>query len=228
MKKRRKPAVFAISDVHGCASTFAALLFEKLDIQTGDRLFLLGDMINRGPESRSVLDMIMHLEEEGVKLSYLRGNHEEILLQAAESGQIDELLRYGGAATLKSFGVATPAEIPGKYLELISSSKFHTQYRDFVLVHAGLNLSIADPFSDKEAMLWIREMHGKNEKLKGLTIVHGHTPWDKERIEKQLENAKRPEIINIDAGCVYGRPGSRLCAFDLDREEFTFARNRDH
>ncbi len=228
MKKRRKPAAFAISDVHGCASTFAALLFEKLDIQAGDRLFLLGDMINRGPESRSVLDMIMHLEEEGVELSYLRGNHEEILLQAAESGQMDDLLRYGGAATLKSFGVETPADIPEKYLNLISRSEFHMQYRDFVLVHAGLNLSIEDPFSDKEAMLWIREMRGKSEKLKGLTIVHGHTPWDKERIKKQLEMAKRPEIINIDAGCVYGRPGSRLCAFDLDREKFTFARNRDH
>jgi len=228
MKKRSRPAAFAISDVHGCASTFAALLFEKLNIQAGDRLFLLGDMINRGPESRSVLDMIFHLEEEGVRLSYLRGNHEEILLQAAENGQMEQLLRYGGAATLKSFGVETPAEIPEKYLALISRSEFHTRYRDFILVHAGLNLSIDDPFSDKEAMLWIREMPEKSAKLQGLTIVHGHTPRDKEQIKNQLKKGKRPPIINIDAGCVYERPGSRLCAFDLDREEFTFARNRDH
>jgi len=227
MKRRSKPAAFAISDVHGCTSTFAALLFGKLNIQTGDRLFLLGDMINRGPESRSVLDMIFHLKEEGVRLSYLRGNHEEILLQAVNTGQVDELLRYGGAATLKSFGVETPAEIPQKYLDLISGTKFYMRYKDFVLVHAGLNLKIEDPFSDKEAMLWIREMPRQSSKLKGLTIVHGHTPWDKDRIKDQLKKGARPSIINIDAGCVYQRPGSRLCAFDLKHERFHFVRNRD-
>ncbi len=227
MKDKCEGKAFAISDIHGCAQTFAALIFENLKIKKGDSLFLLGDLINRGPDSKSVLDLVMHLREEGVNTTYLRGNHEEIFLNALSSGDDSLLKAYGGSETLKSFGVERVGDIPKPYIDLIASSEFYTIYDRYILVHAGLNLKSKDPFSDRKSMLWERNMKNNVEIPGNRILVHGHTPWLCKEIKAQLKKKTLPTVINIDGGCVYERSGHCLCALNLENLHFYFEKKQD-
>ena len=67
---------FAISDIHGCAKTFEALL-DRIALSTQGELYLLGDYLDRGPDSKGVLDLIFRLQREGYAVHCLRGNHEQ-------------------------------------------------------------------------------------------------------------------------------------------------------
>ena len=71
---------YAIGDIHGGAKTFCALL-EKIYLQREDRVYLLGDYVDRGPNSRGVLDIILKLKEAGFGIFALRGNHEDMLIR---------------------------------------------------------------------------------------------------------------------------------------------------
>ena len=80
---------YVISDIHGCIRTFEALL-KMLHFSISDELYLLGDYIDRGPDSKSVLDLILSMRNKGYKIAALRGNHEELLLldRMASIGQL--------------------------------------------------------------------------------------------------------------------------------------------
>jgi serine/threonine protein phosphatase 1 len=217
---------FAIADVHGCAASFDHLLHHKLRITAGDRLLLLGDLINRGPNSKAVLKQVMALRQQGVEVILLRGNHEAVLLDAYETGRGKDFLRFGGDATLQSFGVKKVAGIPPKYIDLLREGKYFHIEEPYVFVHAGLNFSRPTLFEDKEAMLWTRKMTIDRQKLGDRIIIHGHTPWPKSAIKGQFEGQALPPVINIDGGCVYNRPGNRLVALNIDTMDLTFVKFR--
>ena len=75
---------YAIGDIHGCSKTFKELL-DKIGLIEGDELYLLGDYIDRGPDSKGVIDTIFELREKGFKVICLRGNHESMLLDALKN-----------------------------------------------------------------------------------------------------------------------------------------------
>ena len=79
---------YAISDIHGCYQTFIDLL-AQLNLTKEDELYLLGDLIDRGPNSKGVIDHVMQMQEDGYKVTVLMGNHEYMFLQA-----IDETIPY--------------------------------------------------------------------------------------------------------------------------------------
>src|SRR4051794_19819274 len=113
---------FAIPDIHGCAATFRRLVNMTLRAVAGDTLYLLGDTIDRGPDSRGVLEEIMSLRREGIAVVALRGNHEDMLLKACRDRDDFRLwMLNGGGATLQSFGVEDACEIPRLYRELLAS-----------------------------------------------------------------------------------------------------------
>ena len=223
------PRRFAISDIHGCVRTFKRLVREKLNLQPKDTLYLLGDYINRGPDSKGVLDYILKLQKDGYQIKCLRGNHDDIMLRALyHKYSFKAFLSNGGDTTLKSFGVSRIDEIPAKYIEFIAHTDYYLEVGRYLLVHAGFNFKLQDFLADKEAMLWIREMDLDRDKLGDRYIIHGHTPHSKSAIQKQFTGTELPRIINIDCGCVYHpRAGSRLCALDLDTLQLTFAKNVD-
>src|SRR5438876_897645 len=103
MEKRN----FVISDIHGCLKTFRYLLEDIIHYTKSDTLYLLGDYIDRGPDSKGVIDYILSLKERGYRIYPLKGNHEQLLLDAYEEAPFAEKawLRNGGENTLKSFGV---------------------------------------------------------------------------------------------------------------------------
>ncbi len=226
---------FAISDIHGCKKSFEALL-DKIAFSTEDELYLLGDYIDRGPDSKGVLDSIFALRKAGYQVHCLMGNHELMMLNAfADDGDIemDFWLENGGVATIKSF-VAEDGkpDIPNEYFAFVENLDYYFEVDAYILVHAGLNFQQGNPFSDQDAMLWIRQWYEDIDKqwLGTRVIVHGHTPMKKTTIEEQLRNLHNLPVLDIDAGCVYAgrRPEmGYLCAFDLDEQVLHFQKNVD-
>ncbi len=79
---RRK---IVIGDIHGCNLTFNSLLFEHLNIYPEDEIFLFGDYIDRGPDSKGVINTILSLKENGYQISTLRGNHEQMMMESTNN-----------------------------------------------------------------------------------------------------------------------------------------------
>ena len=169
---------FAISDIHGCRQTFDALL-QKIELKKEDKLFLLGDFIDRGPDAKGVLDKIMTMQEEGYQVYCTWGNHEEIMMDIIDNPvNLGSWLRSGGASTLTSFEVNYPTDIPSKYIDFIRSFPYYLEEDQYILVHAGLNFKLRQPLKGITDMLWIRKWYDAiNYKwLKDRIIIHGHTP----------------------------------------------------
>ena len=82
-----------IGDIHGCSTTFKALI-RKIDLQKNDQLILLGDLINKGPDSKGVLDYIIALKEEGFEVYALRGNMESMLLRILKKNESRNLQTF--------------------------------------------------------------------------------------------------------------------------------------
>ncbi len=206
---------YAIADIHGCRKTLHALL-ERLRIGRSDSLYLLGDYIDRGPDSRGALDTIMNLD---CKVIALRGNHEDMWLRASaqaedpfrSAGHFDLWMQNGGRSTLNSFtGIDTEP-----YLAFVGGLPLFVELDDFLLVHAEFDFSLADPFGEEgiESMLWSR-----GKPYRGIKpVLCGHTPLPLDQIRAGL----RTNRINIDNGCCYvDRFGCHnLVAYNLDDGE---------
>lgn len=217
---------YAISDIHGCAKTFKALL-EKINFTQQDKLFLLGDYIDRGPDSRGVIDHIWKLQSEGYQVHCLRGNHEQMLLD--EIAKINEWYK-GEPATLVSFEVNQNEDIPEKYIDWMKRLDYYFELDDYILVHAGLNFLRTDPLADLKEMMWVRRWYDQIDRnwLGKRIIVHGHTPTKKSAVEKSLKILDHLPVIDIDAGCYYETEGfGNLTAFNLDSRELIFQPNLD-
>lgn len=213
----------AVGDIHGCVRTFRELVRTKLNIQSGDQLILLGDLIDRGPDTKGVIDEIFALKSEGVRVHVLQGNHEELMIAAYYGvDQMEYWRRCGGQDTLNSFGVSSVLEIPIKYREFIQYSEMYFETPECIFVHAGLNFSKRDLFADLNAMRWIRKMEIDPERIGYRKIVHGHTPRPYTEIIKQNKHD-----INLDAGCAYTElPGmGYLVAYEVGTGEFTYVQN---
>ncbi|MEZ4886177.1 MAG: metallophosphoesterase family protein [Chitinophagales bacterium] len=218
---------FAISDIHGCKATFEKMLTEVIQLQKEDTLYLLGDYIDRGPDSKGVFDLIMDLQEKGYQVHCLMGNHEDMLLRSFQSAMTaDSWLMAGGDATLHSFGVKHWKDIPQKYFDFMENLQYYFELDDYLLVHAGFNFRYAenlkDLYKDEFAMLWLRYWYDdiKPQLIEGRTIVHGHTPTHHELIEEMLHD---DSPLDIDAGCVYeGHGMGHLCALDMDNKTLSF------
>jgi len=218
----------AISDIHGCALTFRRLVEDVVQLSESDHLLLLGDYIDRGPDSRSVIDYIFELQEAGFEVTCLKGNHEDMILQSRfDQSYFDMWFVNGGEATLNSFGVQeTMNEIPSLYWHFFNDLLPYSEVEGGILVHAGLNFSKEDPFSDLRSMLWIRHWYDsvRPEWLDNRIVVHGHTPMRRAVIEGNLDALDEKLVLGIDSGCyAYGD----LCAFDLTNRQLYFQPNLD-
>lgn len=222
---------FAISDIHGCAKTFEALL-KQIPFSKEDSLFLLGDYIDRGPDAKGVIDSILDLQSKGFKIHCLKGNHEDIMLKSKEDlEQFLSWLDWGGLQTLESFGVYDLKEIPQKYWDFLNGLENFFLEDEYILVHAGLNFEAEDPFSDENALLWIRDWYYQinYEWMKNRIIVHGHSQTTTDLIQTSCFDLDENQVIDIDNGCFsknyQGR--GKLCAFELTKRELFFQPNLD-
>jgi len=228
---------FAIGDIHGCLKTFRFLLEDVIRLDPEDQIYLLGDYIDRGPDSKGVLDYIMQLLEMGYKVTPVLGNHEEMLLKAQLG--YDHLMKWlvnGGRLTLHSFGIDDPPvstyrvilNIPEVYKRFLWSLKVYVRTEDFIFVHAGIDFSLDKPFLDKHSMLWTRNPVVNKEKLGGRRIIHGHNAISLARIKEMVANPESLSIC-IDGGCCYKyRDGlGNLVGINLETHELVWVRNID-
>jgi serine/threonine protein phosphatase 1 len=165
---------YAIGDIHGGSRTFRVLL-DRFNLRPGDELYLLGDYIDRGPDSKGVLDTILHLMDGGYSVHPVQGNHEDMLLQTV-TGTDDYWMEGWGRETLKSFGVASTGEIPSRYLTLLEQMPYLWTDEQFVFVHAGLDMATDDPLTESSpvAMMWGGATTFGRDRLQGRTLVTGH------------------------------------------------------
>lgn len=221
-------ARFAVTDIHGCSLTLKALVQEELKLKKEDELYILGDLVNKGPDSKGVIDYIEALQQEQYQVACLRGNHDQMLLDAYHKGdKATSLSPEEKELTLKSFGIAAYSELPRKYYKFLNKLEYYLELPDYFLVHAGFDFSKKDIFKDKEAMLNIRDYKVDWEKLDNKCLLHGHTPTALYTIKKAITHNN--QRINLDAGCVYYKnaPFGNLVALDMDTKELYIQPNID-
>ncbi len=194
---------YIVPDIHGCAETLQYVVKELIKPGLEDPVYFLGDFINKGPDSRGVIDFILSMENSGYPVRYIRGNHEQLLLDALEHpGKTGDFISKGGDATLKSFNVADVIDIPAKYINFIKELPYYIELEDFIIVHAGLNFEKEDPYEDKNSMLNIRDFPVIPSKIGGKKIIHGHNASSLDQILGPLFSERHP-VVNLDNGCAY-------------------------
>ena len=206
---------FVIGDIHGCAATLRRLVEEALHPLSADRIYLLGDLIDRGPDSKGVLDFIFELRNRGLSVFSVRGNHEEMCLRSSDDYHSMELWTdNGGLATLDSFRADGPGDIPRQYRDFLNSLPYYVLLESFVIVHAGLNFDTVHPLDDTSAMLWPRSHIVDQQRIGGRRLICGHTTVPLTLLEASLNSSK----IMLDNGCVFiGKPGmGNLAALELE------------
>lgn len=217
-------STYIISDIHGCNQAFRRAL-KKVKLKKVDTLILLGDLIDRGPDSKEVLDTVLLLIEHGFKVICLKGNHEQMMLDS-----LDDLtskvnwIKNGGKETLKSFLTSEVERIPQKYIDFLKTFKSHFIYKNFILVHAGINMTLEDPFSDLHSLLWLRNWENvyNAEWLNNRIVIHGHTPMKSDEIKTQFK--KGHKVICIDNGSYVknNQEFGSICVLKIDDLSFHF------
>ncbi|MEM7106021.1 MAG: metallophosphoesterase family protein [Bacteroidota bacterium] len=222
----------AISDIHGCEKTFRELI-KKIKLEKEDELFILGDFIDRGPDSRGVINYVFSLREKGFSVHTLMGNHEAMLMNSfSDSMQHRMWLSNGGNITMKSFRVDHIADIPEKYLNFFYDCYKYIESDEFIFVHAGIDFRDEDPISNENALMWVRRWYDNidYEWLGNRYIIHGHTPVGRNTIREMLDQFDVNRYLNIDNGCFRvheSKDKGALCAIDLTNRKLYFQNNVD-
>lgn len=207
--------VFAIGDIHGCIRAFEILL-DTIKPNKQDKLVLLGDYINKGPDSKAVVDKVVWLIGNGFQVKALRGNHEQMLLNALKNTSANkQFIEKGGDHTLANFQIEKVDEMPKNYVDFFQQLSFYHKHGKYLFVHGGFNQQLANPFDDEYFMLWKCNKEYNHVKLKDKMIIHGHCPIPENTFNEQFSKNKT-NCINLDSGCVYGRKDGfgRLTAYE--------------
>lgn len=218
---------YVITDIHGCANTFEALL-NKIGLTKEDELYILGDYVDRGPGGKQSIDIVMGLEDEGYSVHSLVGNHDLMLWIAMEKLNPSYEERYSETAI--SFGVENATHIPKKYGDWITNLPYYIELDQYILVHGGVNFKLEDPLSVQADLLvargWYDEIN--YEWLGDRIIIHGHTPVPQKQLEEMVDNQLTNQYIDLDNGCVFDNPGFRhLVCLNLKDMSLTYQKNID-
>lgn len=220
MTKNRR---IVIGDVHGHYDTLIALL-DAISPTSEDELYFLGDLIDRGPKSAQVVDLVMRN-----KFQCLRGNHEEMLLDVVGTGEVSvELyqswLYSGGHATVDSYD----SKIPQEHIDWIKGLPLYLDLGDYWLVHAGVDPKIPLSRQSADQFCWIRDdFHGADTPFfKNKLIITGHT------ITFTLPGVKPGQIaagkgwLDIETGAYHHNSGW-MTALDLNQHKVYQANSFD-
>lgn len=202
-----KPRLLAIGDVHGCSRALDALL-GIVAPTPDDTLIFLGDYIDRGPDSRGVLDRLSAMTD-GESCVALRGNHDEWMLRARQDKRwFRSWLGVGGIETLESYGAASFDDVPAAHWDFLENTLHGYEAEPFLFAHGSLRGDLPLEAQDEEWLLWKRVGEAKPH-FSGMTLVCGHT------IQKNGVPLHLGHAICIDTGACAGGWLSCLSCEDL-------------
>lgn len=215
---------FVMTDIHGCFQTFLKLL-EKISLTKEDQLFILGDMVDRGPYSFLVIEKIVELIVEGYSVFPLRGNHEQLFLNFNRENP-RKLKVFAGRQYARHL-LNTSGSLPEPIDLFFSRLPYYYETDTAYLVHAGFNTRKKEPFQEWKDMIWMREFEYEKKKFKKKMVIHGHVPVPFDQISERVNSGKRN--INLDNGCIRaGIAGyGKLVCFNFDTGEIITQKNKD-
>ena len=192
---RNTQRLLAVGDIHGCREALRELL-DRVAPTEHDQLVFLGDYIDRGPDSAGVVDDLLALRDRLPRSVFLRGNHEQMLLDVLAGASLLSFLANGGGQTIASYRTGGAWPPPVAHRAFFASLLPLYTNAQFIFVHAGLRPGITLAEQSPDDLLWIRQDFLAAEVDWGKTVVFGHTP-----LEQPLLT---PDRIGLDTGCVYG------------------------
>ncbi len=209
-----------VGDIHGCFFSLQALLEDQVQLTPKDQLFLLGDYINRGFNNAKVLDYILSLQAQCDQVYPLRGNHEQMFLQAYGCGN-----KFFESFLAQCHSLDLLNEHLGDYLEFCDNLEYCITIDHFLLTHLPLATNgkqaiqqLKNIFPQMQVTLPDQITH---------TIIHGHQAVAIDQIKSSVAN--QATSINLDGGCVYASNPKlgHLCALDLDNNHLYIQPNLD-
>lgn len=227
--------VYAVGDIHGHVRQLDMLLGHIADDAAVSRpaerplLIFIGDYVDRGPDSRGVVDRILALEADGrFEVACLMGNHEDALMRfLVDPGYAPSWIGDWGQATLRAYGVEPPLlpsdatceaaqarfreAFPAEHRAFLGRLQVAVTVGDYLFVHAGVRPGVALEAQAERDLIWIRYEFLESDTDFGKVVVHGHTPADAPELK-----ANR---INIDTGVYFS---GVLTAIRLEGERRRF------
>lgn len=225
--------VYAVGDIHGRRDLLDTLL-DAIDADSAARdraetiVVFLGDLVDRGPDSRGVVERLIEYAGGPHRTRFLMGNHEEVFLRAlaGDLKSLRFLLRIGGRATIASYGIddaeyqrldfdalsaALQARVPAAHIDFLSAFEETVEAGDYLFVHAGVRPGIDLAAQQPSDLRWIRDDFLLHRESFGKLVVHGHSITEDVDI--------RANRIGIDTGAY---ESGRLTAIGLERGERWF------
>lgn len=229
LKRNISAKVYVIPDIHGYYKTLVSLL-DTINLQPDDLLIFLGDYIDRGPESKKVLDLVMGMKNQNPNVYALRGNHENTILELNED---EERFLHWHLRKNKMEDILEKGRIKRKYTDFINSLPYYIEVDNFLLVHAGFDFTKYNPFEDLSSMLWLRDFKTGFDQTKGKQIIHGHDPKELTCIQEAISD--RAAAIPLDNGVAYHKKHKiydhnamgNLCCLELISMTLTVQKNID-
>jgi len=238
-----KNNTYAIGDIHGCYEELIALvnkLIEKEGLNPEkDEIVFMGDYIDRGPDSKKVVEVLIEWHKKYPHWTFLYGNHEDIFRDFLTGGKVyggQNWFSNGGKSTWESYGGHFGKEVDGKF-EAPKNPDFPKEHLDFLLentvylyetekyvfVHGGLvpEAPIKESLKYPNTMIWARYGFIESDWDWGKKIIFGHTPDFKGKYGKKMEPIVMKNKIGIDTACC--PPASnKLTAIKLPEEKLIF------
>lgn len=208
--------IFIIGDIHGCLGMLKSLLKKICWNPKEDSLIFLGDYVDRGNDSRGVIDLILEISRYSEHVHCLMGNHENLFLEYLIKGNITAFLFNGGDTTLDSYRSETAQgdeiDIPDEHVSFLKSLEPWLELDDYYIVHAGFLPGVPIEKQNFDDLIWIRDPFIYSDYNFGKRVIFGHTPFSEPLI---MDNK-----IGLDTGAVYG---NKLTCLELPAFIFHFS-----
>ena len=227
--------IFLTSDIHGHYLMFKDLL-DKIKLTKKDLLIILGDSCDRGPKTYELYKKYYDLEKEGYNIKHLRGNHEDMLIKAMESGDNDHWYRNGGEKTQKSFYNNSESKDTLTFEEWleregIKSVKWFVYWLDRIpimisgkknlFVHAAFDTTKSEDEQEHRFLIWDRNDFWTNNKT-GKAIYFGHTPSKDGKIRHYVNDVHCIDTGSYKNGiiaCVELKTGKEIYIKDKENKK---------
>jgi serine/threonine protein phosphatase 1 len=225
--------IYAIGDIHGRLDLLEKLIEairqdDESRGKAGTMLILLGDLVDRGPDSAGVIERLRQLRDSGAEARFILGNHDEVFLKAA-GGDIKALrmlTRIGGRETMLSYGISSEEyrscsledlaallsdKVPKEHIDFLSLFENYAEIGDYLFVHAGIRPGVAIDEQSPADLRWIRGDFINCRNFHEKMIVHGHN------IKSEVDICHNR--IGIDTGAF---ASGRLTAIGLQGQDNWF------